>query len=157
MHRKTTLAALTILAFIVVSASHSVAQDPASARTLRAPQHKTLSPDGKIFAVWYLDGWDETIAIHDNATGKRKKRITGHGDVVQEFRFSPDGQILAAKSRKGWRIWDLSTGKQIMMLTATKTKIPLKESKSASVPRSVNGCEDGHDALLARHQNGHER
>lgn len=134
MHRKTILATLTVLAFIVVSASHSFSQDTVPTKNLRTPQHKTLSPDGKIFAVWYLDGWDETIAIHDNATGKRKKRIIGHGDVVQEFRFSPDGKILAAKSRKGWRVWDLSTGKQIMMLTATK-KIPLKESKPTNVPR----------------------
>lgn len=93
-------------------------------------QLKTVSPDGKTHVVWFLDGWDETIAIYDNRTGKLKHRITGHGDVVQEFRYSTDGQVLAAKSRKGWRIWNVSNGKQLMLLRAPNTKTQSKEPET---------------------------
>jgi len=83
-------------------------------------QHKKASPDGKLFAGYYRDGWDEVISIHDAETGKQIKRIVGHGDNVTRFKFTQDGKFLASRcvnsGRKGWALWDVSTGKLILRL-----------------------------------------
>ena len=121
------LAALTVLISILSIQTQVNAQEP---------KLKTVSPDGKTYAVWLLDGWDETIAIYDQRTGALKHRMVGHGDVVEEFRYSIDGQILAAKSRKGWRIWNVSTGKQMMMLSEPNMKAQSKEAKTGIQPRA---------------------
>ena len=82
--------------------------------------HKTVSADGTLFAGYYRDGWEEVISIHDAATGKQLKRIIDHGDEVREFKFSPDGKILASRCvnrfRKGWALWNVETGQLIMRL-----------------------------------------
>ncbi len=83
-------------------------------------QHKTASPDGKLFAGYYRDGFDEVISIHDAKTGKQIKRIVGHGDNVTKFQFSQDGRLLASRcinsGRKGWALWEVSTGKLVLRL-----------------------------------------
>ena len=83
-------------------------------------EHKTASPDGKLFAGYYRDGLDEVISIHDAETGKQIKRIVGHGDNVTKFEFTPDGKVLASRcvnsGRKGWALWDVSSGKLILRL-----------------------------------------
>ena len=79
--------------------------------------HKTLSPNGSIYAGFYRDGWDETISIHDTETGRQIQRIVGHGDFVERLRFSPDGKVLATFSpRRGWKIWDVATGTLMLEL-----------------------------------------
>ena len=80
-------------------------------------EHKTFSPDGSMFAGYYRDGWDETISIHEAKTGKQIKRIVGHGDFVERFRFSSDGKHLATwSSQRGWKVWNVSTGKLMLEL-----------------------------------------
>ena len=83
-------------------------------------KHKTVSADGSLIAGYYRDGWDEVISIHDAKTGKQLKRIADHGDNVQEFKFSPDGKILASRcsnsGRVGWALWNVETGQLIMRL-----------------------------------------
>jgi WD40 repeat protein len=97
------------------------AQSPASdERPPAGAGHKTPSPDGKVYAVFYRDGWDETIAVHDTGSGKELRRITGHGDLVREFRFTPDGKTLASRSHRDWKLWDVATGKLLL-------KLPLPE------------------------------
>ena len=84
--------------------------------------HKTFSPNRELFAGFYRDGWDETISIHEAASGKQLKRIVGHGDNVKEFRFSPDGKLLASRSeRRGWKVWDVKTGELVLELPVDKT------------------------------------
>lgn len=83
-------------------------------------KHQAVSPDKKLIAGFYRDGWDETISIHDAKTGKRIQRIVGHGDNVQELKFSKEGKFLATRcsntGRKGWALWDVANGKLIMRL-----------------------------------------
>jgi WD40 repeat protein len=113
------ISVLTVLvcAFLPASATQLLAEKPDPVlRGLRSPAHKTVSPDQKVYAVWYLNGWDETIAIHDNESGAEKVRISGHGDQVQEFRFTPDGTVLASRSEKGWKLWDVKSGKLLLEL-----------------------------------------
>ena len=80
-------------------------------------EHKTLSPDGSIYAGFYQDGWDETISIHDVETGKQIMRIVGHGDFVERLRFSSDATLLASWSpRRGWKLWEVATGRLMLEL-----------------------------------------
>ncbi|GAA5479534.1 hypothetical protein [Haloferula helveola] len=83
-------------------------------------KHKTESTDGRWFAGYYRDGWDEIISIHDAKTGKQVRKIVGHGDEVVEMKFTPDGNTLATRclnsGRAGWALWDVATGKLIMRL-----------------------------------------
>ena len=82
-----------------------------------ALEHKTLSPDGSVYAGFYLDGWDETISIHDSETGKQILRIVGHGDHIKRIRFSPNGKLLATWSaQRGWKLWSVTTGKLVIEL-----------------------------------------
>ncbi len=131
----TLLTCLTLLGVVTVSATavdHSsrptdhnatATASAENARTAHKPlRHKTLSPDGRLIAGYYRDGWDEVIAIHDAATGKQLKRIVGHGDNVQAFKFTGDGKLLASRcAKKGWAVWDVASGKLLMRLpTAIK-------------------------------------
>ena len=97
-----------------------VSQAFAKGRVRVTLEHKTASPDGKLFAGYYRDGWDEVISIHDAETGKQIMRIVGHGDDVTKFKFTPDGKVLASRcvnsGRKGWALWDVTTGELILRL-----------------------------------------
>jgi len=83
-------------------------------------EHKTYSPDKKLFAIYFGDGWDEVISIHDATSARQIRSIVGHGDEVVEFRFADDGKVLASRcinsGRKGWAVWDVATGKLLMRL-----------------------------------------
>ncbi len=100
-------------------------KDGGSARVIPVPdeslwEHKTYSPDKKLFAIFAQDGWDEVISIHDAASGKQIRSIVGHGDFVEEFKFSDDGKVLASRcsnrDRRGWAVWDVAAGKLLMHL-----------------------------------------
>jgi len=83
--------------------------------------HKTFSPDGRTYVGYYRDGFDEVISVHDTKTRKQIRRFLCHGDNVQEFRFTPDGQTLASRcAKKGWALWDVSTGKLLLRLPLPK-------------------------------------
>lgn len=85
-----------------------------------ALRHRTTSTDGKLFAGYYRDGFDEVISIHDAKTGEQIKRIIGHGDNVTKLEFTPDGKVLASRcensAREAWALWDVSTGKLMFRL-----------------------------------------
>jgi WD40 repeat protein len=82
--------------------------------------HKAFSPDKKLFAGYYRDGFDEVISIHETKSGKQIRRIVGHGDDVRELKFTPDGKILASRcenrNRKGWALWNVDSGELILRL-----------------------------------------
>jgi WD40 repeat protein len=96
-----------------VAPARSLASD---ARDPEGAEHKTPSPDGKVYAIFYQHGWDETIAIHDSGSGKELRRIVGHGDLVREFRFTPDGKTLASRGHRDWKLWEVATGKLLLKL-----------------------------------------
>jgi WD40 repeat protein len=82
--------------------------------------HKAYSADKKLFAGYYRDGFDEVISIHDAKSGKQIRRIVGHGDDVQELKFTPDGKLLASRcenrGRKGWALWSVESGELVLRL-----------------------------------------
>jgi WD40 repeat protein len=82
--------------------------------------YKVFSPDKKLFAGYYRDGFDEVISIHETKTGKQIKRFLAQGDEIKELKFTPDGKLLASRcvntNRKGWALWDVSTGRLVLRL-----------------------------------------
>jgi RNA polymerase sigma factor (sigma-70 family) len=58
------------------------------------PTARTVSPDGKTFAV---SGWDGTIYLWDIATDREKAKLA-HPGPIHNLAFSPDGKTLAAAS-----------------------------------------------------------
>ena len=76
--------------------------------------------DKNLFAGYYRDGLDEVLSIHETKTGKQIKRFLAQGDEIRELKFTPDGKLLASRcvnpDRKGWALWDVSTGKLVLRL-----------------------------------------
>ena len=57
------------------------------------------------------------INVWDAATGELKFKLTGHSACVGELAFSPDSARLASSSPdQTTRIWDLSTGQEVLTL-----------------------------------------
>ena len=91
-------------------------------------KHKTYSPDKKLYAGFYRDGWDEIISIHDSHSKKQIKRFLSNGDNVSKFKFTANGKLIAtfAKTR-GWKVWDVSSGKLLLELPGSPAELELKK------------------------------
>jgi hypothetical protein len=98
-------------------------------RTLRLPLDATdggkiysiaLSPDGTLVAA---GGWDAAynvqrnhyVYILDTSNGEVRARLGPLPNVINELRFSPDGERLAAGlgANNGVRVWRSSDGRQV--------------------------------------------
>jgi WD40 repeat protein len=78
---------------------------PESVRSL------AFTPDGSTLAAAGGDTQDFVIHIWDVASGEEISTLTGHGGIVWNVTFSPDGQILASVSSDGTaKIWDWRSG-----------------------------------------------
>ncbi len=70
-----------------------------------------FSADGALLASSSLEN---TVQIHDPATGEQLQTLAGHTDTVQSLAFSPDGALLATGSRdRTIRLWDVTTGQSV--------------------------------------------
>jgi WD40 repeat protein len=66
------------------------------------------SPDGAMIAVGVED---RSVRLWDVRTGKERRTLRGHRDLVNSIAFSPDGKRLATGSYdKSVRVWDVQTG-----------------------------------------------
>src|SRR2546428_621848 len=67
-------------------------------------QRASLAPDGTVFATAH--GRD--AALWDVATGKLRRKLTGHRSLVTDVEFSPDSSLLiTASDDHDSRIWDV--------------------------------------------------
>jgi dipeptidyl aminopeptidase/acylaminoacyl peptidase len=67
-------------------------------------------------------GYDRRVIVRDGQTGQPCRTLTGHTDWVFGVAFSPDGATLATGSGDGTiRLWQVSTGKCLRVLKASKT------------------------------------
>ncbi len=73
---------------------------------------KAHSPDGQFTARSGSDT-DGQIELLDRETGKRICILTGHKDPVQSLAFSPNSKILASKSIKDFKLWQIGTNEEI--------------------------------------------
>ena len=74
----------------------------------------TLSPDGHVLAVGYLDGF---FALWDMASQRELWRHHGHRSYVRECAFSGDGRWLATASDDGTaKLWDLQAHRELVTL-----------------------------------------
>ena len=61
---------------------------------------------------------DRTIRLWDTATGKHKRTLEGHTDLISNVVFSPDGLMLASGSNdRTIRLWDTLIGRHKQTLT----------------------------------------
>jgi WD40 repeat protein len=66
------------------------------------------SPDGAMIAVGVED---RSVRLWDVKTGRERRTLRGHRDLVNSIAFSPDGKRLATGSYdKSVRVWDVQTG-----------------------------------------------
>jgi WD40 repeat protein len=66
----------------------------------------TFSPDGRRIVTALRNKEAKEAIIWDAGTGKRILTLSGHGDIVESAIFSPNGKLVATRSRDGSvRIW----------------------------------------------------
>lgn len=84
---------------------------PESVRSL------AFTPDGSTLAAAGGDREDFAIHIWEVASGQKIGILGGHGDIVWNVAFSPDGQMLASVSSDGTaKIWDWRNGDILKIL-----------------------------------------
>ena len=64
-----------------------------------------VTADGKLVA----SGRGGRVLVYEVATGRELANLSGHKDIVQAVRFSPDGKRLAAGSYADVTLWDIPT------------------------------------------------
>ncbi|OMJ75519.1 hypothetical protein SteCoe_25335 [Stentor coeruleus] len=72
-----------------------------------------FSPDGKYIAS---GSDDQDIIIWDFKSKESKHLLKGHSNTVWGLAFNPEGLILASGSDTSIGMWDIETGKKIVML-----------------------------------------
>lgn len=70
-----------------------------------------LSPDGTLIAGANHGG--APIQLFDSVEGRKLRELAGHGDLISDLAFSPDGKSLVTASYdKSVRVWDVASGEQ---------------------------------------------
>lgn len=74
-----------------------------------ADQSRALAfdPSGQLIAVGDADGG---ISVYDARTGRRERRLEGHGEIVWAVRYVPRGDRLVSASVDGVRVWNARDG-----------------------------------------------
>ncbi len=90
------------------------------------PDAASLDPPSPILSVAYSpDGMtiasaheDETVRLRDARTGRVRRVLNGHKDVVSSIAFCPDAKTLATAScDKTVKLWDAASGEEQHTLT----------------------------------------
>ena len=77
-------------------------------RSMYAHPKVAQSPDGSLLAVGVED---RSVRVWDVKSGKERRTLRGHRDLVNSIAFSPDGRRLVTGSYdKSVRVWDVATG-----------------------------------------------
>lgn len=77
-----------------------------------ADQSRALAfdPSGRLVAVGDADGG---VTVYDARTGRRERRLMGHGEIVWAVRFLPGGDRLVSAAVDGVRVWSTRNGAQV--------------------------------------------
>ncbi len=74
-----------------------------------------FSPDGDSLLTLNID--QTTLELWDIAERRSVFRITGHTDIIHDFTFSPDGQLILSVAADGQvGLWQATTGENVDMI-----------------------------------------
>ena len=81
-----------------------------------------FSPDGTLLAIIgptlkEKEGPSHHIVdLWDTETVKQVRSLKGHTDTIRWVTFSTEGKLIASSGDDGTRVWDVASGKQLMLL-----------------------------------------
>jgi WD40 repeat protein len=93
-----------------------------------------FSPDSRLLAT---ASTDKTVKLWDVETGSRRATLADHGDRLFPIAFSADGARLASAVKDSVKIWDTSTGQEVICFPV------------ASVPNQLAFSKDGRRLFVA--------
>jgi WD40 repeat protein/class 3 adenylate cyclase len=70
-----------------------------------------FSPDGSWLAVGTIKG---TLKVFDSSNGKKFLELAASPKGIQHIAFSPKGDHIAVADQEGARVWNATTGKQLL-------------------------------------------
>lgn len=97
-----------------------------------------FSPDGKYAAAGSQDG---KIRIWDVQSGAKVRTLTGHSDEISGLAFSPDGKKIVSSGDASARLWDVSTGEELVAMMAFDEKEWLVITPEGYYNSSENGAD----------------
>jgi serine/threonine protein kinase/WD40 repeat protein len=101
-----------------------------------------FSPDSKCLAISEMQsaanprGGAPVVRVVDALSGKEVLTLRGHRDTVKSMAFSPDGKRLATIATNELKLWDMTTGREMLHLPF--------DFYHYSHPSSVSFSQDGH-------------
>ena len=102
--------------------------------------------------LWHVPTGEKRFTL----TGHAKNRNSGHTSDVYSVAFSPDGTLLASGGIDGLRLWNPSTGRGLVTLTANRSSVSVVAFSSDG--RTLASGESGGiflwdvDTVLQRHK-----
>jgi WD40 repeat protein len=97
-------------------------------RNLNISGLAAFTPDNKCLVSWgtnklvfcgddfFLRASDKRIHFQDSITGQEKQICTGHSDTILGLAVSNDNRTIATAGWDGIRVWDASSGKQLVQI-----------------------------------------
>jgi WD40 repeat protein len=77
-------------------------------RSMYGHPNPAQSPDGSLIATGVED---RSVRVWDVKTGKERRTLRGHRDLVNAIAFSPDGKrVVTGSYDRSVRVWDVKTG-----------------------------------------------
>ena len=102
--------------------------------------------------LWHVPTGEKRLTLRGHA----KNRNSGHTSDVYSVAFSPDGALLASGGIDGLRLWNPTTGRGLVALTANKSSVSVVAFSSDG--KTLAGGEPGAvflwdvDTVLRRHK-----
>jgi WD40 repeat protein len=81
-----------------------------------------VSPDGQTLA---LPDADHSVHLIDLVTGRERRALHGHAGDIRALAFSADGQRLATADDGAAKVWEVTTGRELVTLAGSADSLTL--------------------------------